>query len=61
MRVHFKHGAIYRDGRRKVKARDKRAGDDNADALFAFVAPAMTAGVSDRMWMLEELVEQTSK
>ena len=25
------------------------------------VTPAMAAGVSDRMWSLEELVEQTSK
>jgi hypothetical protein len=25
------------------------------------VTPAMAAGISDRMWSLEELVEQTSK
>jgi hypothetical protein len=25
------------------------------------VTPAMAAGVSDRLWTLEELVEQTSK
>jgi hypothetical protein len=25
------------------------------------ITPTMTAGVSDRMWSLEELVEQTSK
>jgi hypothetical protein len=27
---------------------------------FLSVTPAMAAGVSDRMWSLEELVEQTS-
>jgi hypothetical protein len=25
------------------------------------ITPAMAAGVSDRLWTLEELVEQTSK